>query len=299
MSFVDNLFLFPVRVENEHSIVNHEADPYHRRAMRRTLKQTFEELRAKKQIAMMPFIAAGYPDIETTIATIPALERAGANLIEIGFPFSDPIADGPVIQEAFVKALARKIRVADIFRAIAEVRPRVSIPLVGMLSFTVVFRYGVERFVKDAKTAGFDGLILPDLPPPEAEKICGVVQAGGLDTILLVAPSTTVERRKEIARLSSGFIYYLSVAGITGERDRLPADLESNIRQLKSITDRPVCVGFGISKPEHVAQLAGLADGAIVGTAFVRRMTEHAAQGPEATAKACADYCCELLSKVR
>ena len=123
-------------------------------------------------------------------------------------------------------------------------------------------------------------MILPDLPPPEAEKICGVVQAGGLDTILLVAPSTTVERRKEIARLSSGFIYYLSVAGITGERDRLPADLESNIRQLKSITDRPVCVGFGISKPEHVAQLAGLADGAIVGTAFVRRMTEHASQGP-------------------
>ena len=154
MSFVDNLFLFPVHVANEHSIVNHEADPYHRRAMRRTLKQTFEELRAKKQIAMMPFIAAGYPDIETTIATIPALERAGANLIEIGFPFSDPIADGPVIQEAFVKALARKIRVADIFRAIAEVRPGVSIPLVGMLSFTVVFRYGVERFVKGRQGCG-------------------------------------------------------------------------------------------------------------------------------------------------
>src|SRR3954451_4321858 len=175
--------------------------------MRRSLKQTFEELRAKKQIAMMPFIAAGYPDLETTIATIPALEGAGANLLEIGFPFSDPIADGPVIQEAFVKALAKKIRVADVFHAISQVREKVSIPLVAMLSFTVVFRYGLERFVKEAKAAGFDGLILPDLPPPEAQRVCKTIQSGGLDTVLLVAPTTTVERRKEIAELSSGFVY--------------------------------------------------------------------------------------------
>ena len=267
--------------------------------MRLTLAQTFDGLRAKKQIAMMPFIAAGYPDIETTVATIPALEAAGSNLIEIGFPFSDPIADGPVIQEAFVKALAKKIRVADVFRAVSEVRPKVSLPLVAMLSFSVVFRYGLERFVKDAKSAGFDGLILPDLPPPEAETICRVVQAGGVDTILLVAPTTSLDRRKEIARLSSGFVYYLSISGITGERDRLPEDLERNIRQLKSVSERPVCVGFGINKPDHVAQLAGVADGAIVGTAFVRRMTQHAAQGPQGIAKACGDYCRELLSRVR
>ena len=267
--------------------------------MRRSLKQTFEELRAKKQIAMMPFIAAGYPDIETTVATIPALESAGANLLEIGFPFSDPIADGPVIQEAFVQALAKKVRVADVMNAVRQVRSKVSIPLVAMLSYTIVFRYGTQRFVKDAKEAGFDGLILPDLPPPEAESVCKTIQAGGLDTILLVAPSTSQARRKEIARLSSGFIYYLSVSGITGERDRLPEDLEANIRDLKSLSDRPVCVGFGINKAEHVAQLSGVADGAIVGSAFVRRMTEHAAQGAAASAKACGDYCRELLSKVR
>src|SRR3954468_5977070 len=159
--------------------------------MRRSLKQTFEELRAKKQIAMMPFIAAGYPDLETTVATIPALEKAGANLLEIGFPFSDPVADGPVIQEAFVRALAKKIRVADIFHAIGETRSKVSIPLGAMLSFSVVFRYGLERFVKDAKAAGFDGMIIPDLPPPEAEKICDTIQAGGLDTVLLVAPTSS------------------------------------------------------------------------------------------------------------
>lgn len=269
------------------------------RLMRRTLTQTFAQLREQKQIAMMPFIAAGYPDIETTIATIPALEKAGANLLEIGFPFSDPIADGPTIQEAFVQALAKKIRVADIFRAVKQVRDQVMIPLVAMLSFSVVFRYGLDRFITDAKAAGFDGLILPDLPPPEAQKVCATIHAGGLDTVLLIAPTTSAERRREIGKLSSGFIYYLSISGITGERARLPDDLESNIRQIKSVTDRPVCVGFGINKPEHVAQLAGVADGAIVGSAFVRRMNQHAPQGAEAIASACASYCKELLSQVR
>src|SRR5262249_1409769 len=142
-----------------------------------------------------------------------------------------------------------------------------------------VFRYGVERFVADAKRAGFDGLILPDLPPPEAQKVCKTVNDGGLETILLVAPTTTPERRKEIARLSTGFVYYLSISGITGERTALPSDLESNIRQLKGVSERPVCVGFGINTPEHVKQLEGVADGAIVGSAFVRRMTQHAAEG--------------------
>jgi tryptophan synthase alpha chain len=267
-------------------------------ASRLTLAQTFADLRAKKQIAMMPFLAAGYPDLEATIATIPALQNAGANLIEIGFPFSDPVADGPVIQEAFVKALAKKIRVRDVFDAIAQARATVSIPLVAMLSYSIVFRYGLDRFIADAKRAGFDGFIIPDLPPPEAEKICATIQAGGLDTILLVAPTTTPARRKEIARLSSGFIYYLSISGITGERDRLPEDLEKNIRQLKSITDVPVCVGFGINKPEHVKQLSGVADGAIVGSAFVRRATEHQSEGASGIAKASADYCRELLSQV-
>jgi tryptophan synthase alpha chain len=267
--------------------------------VRRSLKQTFAELRAKNQIAMMPFIAAGYPDLDCTLATLPALEDAGANLIEVGFPFSDPIADGPVIAEAFVKTLANKIRVADVFATVAKARPKMSIPLVAMISYSVVYRYGLDRFVREAKAAGFDGLILPDLPPPEAEQVCASVQAGGLDTVLLVAPTTSEARRKEIAKLSSGFIYYLSISGITGERDRLPADLETNVRQLKSLTDRPVCVGFGINKPEHVKQLAGVADGAIVGSAVVRRMTAHATEGPSGVAKAAADYCRELLSSVR
>lgn len=247
---------------------------------RRTIRETFDALRARGQIALIPFIPAGYPDLASTAAALPALEAGGASLIEIGFPFSDPIADGPVVQEAFTAALARKLKVADVFDTVRAARASVSVPLLGMLSYSIVFRYGVARFVAEAKSAGFDGLILPDLPPPEAQAVCEQVRAGGLETVLLVAPTTTPQRRKQIADLSSGFVYYLSVSGITGERDQLPEDLERNVRALKSLTDRPVCVGFGISKPAHVKQLTGLADGAIVGSAIVRNMKSHLSEGP-------------------
>jgi tryptophan synthase alpha chain len=254
----------------------------------------FDALREKRELALMPFIPAGYPDVETTAALVPAMEQAGANLIEIGFPFSDPIADGPTIQEAFTAALAKKVKVADVFGAIASVRSQVSIPLFGMLSYSIVYRYGVERFVAEARRAGLDGLILPDLPPPEAQGICGKVRAGGLETTLLVAPTTTPERRKQIAELSSGFVYYLSVSGITGERDQLPPDLSASVKSLKQLTDRPVCVGFGISKPHHLAQLKGLADGAIVGSAIVKRMKAHATEGPAKIAQSVAEFIGEL-----
>lgn len=268
-------------------------------ATRRSIAETFDSLRQRKRIALMPFIAAGYPDLATTAAVLPALESAGANLIEIGIPFSDPIADGPTIQAAFTEALAKKLKVVDIFGTIAEVRPKVSIPLVAMISYSIVFRYGLERFLQDAKTAGFDGLILPDLPPPEAHRVCDAVRAAGLDTILLVAPSTSPQRRKEIARLSSGFVYYLSVAGITGERDRLPADLAANLAEIKSYTDRPVCVGFGIHKAEQVAELGQIADGAIVGSAIVKRMKPLTGESPDEIARRVEDYCRELLRLVR
>src|SRR5258706_7928642 len=220
------------------------------------IASTFAALRAKGQLALMPFIPAGYPDLATTAALLPALEHAGANLIEIGIPFSDPIADGPTIQAAFTAALAKGLKLADIFQTVRQTRPKVSIPLVAMVSHSIVYRYGVERFAADAKSAGFDGLIIPDLPPPEAAAVCAKVQAAGLATSLLVAPTTSESRRKEIAALSTAFIYYLSVSGITGERDRLPENIAANLRQLRSIAKGPVCVGFGISKPEHLAELA-------------------------------------------
>ncbi|MDB5174918.1 MAG: trpA [Phycisphaerales bacterium] len=269
------------------------------RAARRTICQTFDALKARKQIGLVPFIPAGYPDLATTAAALPALESAGASAIEVGFPFSDPIADGPTIQESFTAALEKKLKIADIFATVRQARPGVSIPLVAMVSYSIVFRYGVAHFVAEAKSCGFDGLIVPDLPPPEAQGICDIIRSGGLDTILMVAPSTAPERRAEIARLSSGFVYYLSVSGITGERDQLPADLAENVRQLKGLTDRPICVGFGISQARHVAQLQGLADGAIVGSGVVKRMKSHVQGGPAAIAAALADYSRELLSQVR
>ena len=261
----------------------------------------FAGLRQRRELGLAPFVAAGYPDLSTTVALLPALERGGANVIEVGIPFSDPVADGPTIQAAFNAALARGLRIADVFSAVAETRGDVSVPLVAMVSYSIVFRYGAERFFGDAARAGFDGVILPDLPPPEAAAVCGRANGAGLSTSLLVAPTTSAGRRKEIAELSTGFIYYLSVSGITGERDRLPEDLEANLRQLRSITERPVCVGFGISRPEHLKQLEGKADGAIVGSAIVKRIGEVVAKGGGARgiADELTGYCKHLLSHVR
>lgn len=266
-------------------------------AERKTIRQTFDDLGGRGAVRLVPFLPAGFPDLQTTARCLKALEEAGASAIEIGFPFSDPIADGPVIQEAFTAALAKKIRVTDVFEAVASVRPEVSVPLAAMVSYSIVFRYGLEMFSRDAKAAGFEALILPDLPPPEAEHVCQTVRAADLDTVLLVAPTTRRERRQEIVRLSSGFVYYLSVSGITGERDKLPPDLTSNVRELRELTDRPICVGFGIHKPQHLVQLKGIADGAIVGSAYVRRMQRHLNAGPQAISQAVGRYTRELLGQ--
>jgi tryptophan synthase alpha chain len=267
--------------------------------MPNTIERTFAALREKKQIAFMPFITAGYPSLDFLQTLLPALEKAGANLIELGFPFSDPIADGPVIQESYTHALAKKIRVADVFAAIKKAKTNVSIPLIAMVSYSIVYRFGLEKFCQAALDAGIRGLILPDLPPPEAKGICEKINKTGLKTILLVAPTTPLNRRKEIAELSTGFIYYLSLSGITGERTALPADITQSLEQLRSVTDRPICVGFGISKPEHLQYLRNHADGAIVGSAIVRQIKDRAGQSPESIAEGVAAYCRGLLSGVR
>lgn len=265
----------------------------------RTLKQTFWDLRSRGQIGLLPFVPGGYPSLEVTQAVLPALERGGASAIEVGIPFSDPIADGPTIQEAFATALSGNLKLKDLFAAVSAVRSSLRIPLIAMISYSLVYRYGLDRFLVDARSAGFGALIVPDLPPPEAESVCRKVQAAGLETVLLVAPTTSAERREDIARLSSGFVYYMSISGITGAREALPADLERNVRELRGLTQVPVCVGFGVSKPEHVAQLAGFADGAIVGSALVKRMKEHLGSPPGVIAEALETYCRELLSSAR
>jgi tryptophan synthase alpha chain len=260
------------------------------------IAETFATLRKQNRIALMPFVPAGYPDLETTAAVLPALEAGGANLIEVGFPFSDPIADGPTIQAAFTAALRNKLKVADVLRTIAGVRDQVTVPIIAMISYSIVFKYGLDRFLTDAKSAGFDGLIVPDLPPPEAQRICDKIWAAGLDTVLLVAPTSDPARRQQIADLSSGFVYYLSVSGITGERATLPPELAAGVAEMRKISPNPVCVGFGISNSSHVKQLHAVADGAIVGSALVKKMTERLSDGPAAIAEAARGYCRQLLA---
>lgn len=260
-----------------------------------TVVSSISDARNHSGTALLPFVPAGYLGLEVTVAVVKAMAHPGIGAIEIGFPFSDPIADGPVIQEAFVEALERGTKIEQIFSALGAARNDITKPLVAMCSFSLAYRYGLERFLADAKKAGFAAILFPDLPPPEGHAVCEQVRAAGLDTVLLVAPTTSAKRRTEIARLCTGFVYYLSVSGITGERDTLPADLETNVKQLRSQSSVPVCIGFGISKRAHVESLRGVGDGAIVGSGVVRRMNQHKSEQPAQIAKAVAAYCAELL----
>lgn len=239
------------------------------------IDELFGQLRAEGRKAFIPFIAAGDPDMETTVGVIRELDVCGASLIEIGFPFSDPIADGPVIQAAYTRALERGLRLNDIFRhveSLTKTPRRIAAPLLGMASYTLIYRRGIELFLNQAKHAGIAGLIVPDLPVEEMEMLGSQAADRDLKLVLLVTPTTPPERAAKIVRTSTGFVYCVSVAGITGERDRLPAELLEQLRRLRNLTDLPLCVGFGISRPEHVRMLHDVADGVIVGSALVRRL---------------------------
>ncbi|MCS7034648.1 MAG: tryptophan synthase subunit alpha [Phycisphaerae bacterium] len=257
------------------------------------LRESIESGRRKRGLAFLPFLAAGFPDSATFLEL---LRRMGevADAVEIGFPFSDPIADGPAIQSAFAQTLERGFAVADVFAAVREAKASLQTPLVAMVSYSIVYRYGLERFLQDCREACFDGVLLPDLPPPEAQSVCPRIHAQGLDTVLLVAPTSTLARRREITGLCSGFVYYLSVSGLTGERDELPGDLQRQVGELKSLTDLPVCVGFGVSKSSHIKQLSGVADGVIVGSAIVRMVSQQTGRSAEEIAESVVKYCREL-----
>lgn len=249
------------------------ADPILGRMNR--IDQIFRELRCEGRKALMPFITAGDPDLATTAALAPAIQRAGAAICELGVAFSDPIADGPVIQESMTHALHRGIRPQQIFETIDQVRPNVSMGLVLMVSFSIVYRMGVKAFVDQARQSGVDGFIFPDLPVEEAPAVRDVVAEAGLIASFLIAPSTPIDRAERIAAASSGFVYLLSRGGLTGERSELPSELPDTIGRLRAVTDLPIAVGFGISSPRHVEQVVGVADAAIVGSAIVRRLAPY------------------------
>ena len=239
------------------------------------LVRTFADLRASGKRTLMPFLTAGCPDLDTTAALLEDFEARGVRICELGFPFSDPVADGPTIQASYTRALADGITCDGILDRVAGYRRRGGkLALAAMASYSIVFKRGVETFLRAAAMAGFDGTIIPDLPLDEADELAELAEGLGLANVLLIAPTTPPPRRLEIARRSRGFIYYVSVAGITGQRAALPHQTIAAVAELRKHTATPVCVGFGISSPEMVAGVCEVADGAIVGSAIVRRILD-------------------------
>jgi tryptophan synthase alpha chain len=237
------------------------------------IDELFKTLRAANRKAFMPFLTAGDPDLATTGKLLNELASHGADLIEIGFPYSDPIADGPVVQASYTRALRGGLKIEQLLDAAAgwtKAHPRT--PMVAMVSYSIILRRGITWFLDKASRAGFSGAIVPDLPVEESEKLAAEAKARDFKLIQLITPTTPRDRAVQIARQSTGFIYYVSVTGITGARDSLPPELRDQLAWLRTQTDLPICVGFGISKPEHVRMLKDLADGIIVGSAIVRKL---------------------------
>jgi len=235
----------------------------------------FETLGKQGGKALMPFITAGDGGVELLGKVIPALERGGASICEVGIPFSDPIADGPVIQASMTRSLDNGTRVEQVFEQIASVRDQTELGLVAMVSYSIVYRIGLDTFVKQAADAGFDGFIFPDLPLEESQAARDAVANAGLILSMLIAPTTPIQRAQKIAAASSGFAYVVSRRGITGESSVLPPELPDRLAKLREVTDAPMAVGFGISSPDQVRDVVAVADAVIVGSALVRRMHEH------------------------
>ena len=236
----------------------------------------FAAARARNQSTLIPFVVAGDPDLERTRQLVLELERCGADLIELGVPFSDPMADGPANQRAAARALASGASLPAILALVAELRKATEIPIILFGYFNPIFRYGCGRLCADAKRAGVDGLLAVDLPPEEAAELGAPARSEGLDLIYLLAPTTPLERGRMIASSASGFLYYVSVTGVTGARSILAADLEQNVTALKNVIPLPIGVGFGISSAEQARKVARFADAVVLGSAFSQLIERHA-----------------------
>jgi len=309
------------------------------------LVSAFSDLRAAGKKALVPFITAGYPDLETTEALLRDFESRGVRICELGIPFSDPIADGPVIQASYTEALAAGITSDRIFEMVRRYRGSMSrdgstgspqggssgltagrkgagavsrdrkgagavsrdrkgagglgqMALVAMVSYSIIYRHGVEDYLAATREAGFDGLIVPDLPLEEAAQFEQLAAGNGLANVMLMAPTTPPQRRLRIAGHSKGFIYFISVAGITGERAKLPEESIAAVAELRKHTSTPICIGFGISNPATVRHVCEVADGAIVGSAIVHRVTDAKDMPREKLVGRVGDFVSELLAPI-
>ncbi|MBI5166355.1 MAG: tryptophan synthase subunit alpha [candidate division NC10 bacterium] len=242
------------------------------------IDETFARLKEKGKRALIPFITAGDPDFGTTRELAWEFEERGADILELGVPFSDPLADGKTIQKASQRALERGATLRKILGLVEEIRSSASIPLVLMSYYNPILRYGLKEFSRDASSAGMDGLIVPDLPPEEAEPLLRADEAHGVDTIFLLAPTSPEARISLISKLSQGYIYYVSLRGVTGARAELVPDLASAVARIRPYTEKPIAVGFGISTPEQAREVALYSDGVIVGSAIVNQIERHLGQ---------------------
>ena len=231
--------------------------------------ERFNELKKTGGKALVCFLTAGDPDIETTRQIVLNIEKAGADIVELGVPFSDPLADGPSIQESSMRALKHGTNVRDILNLVKSIRTESEIPIILMSYYNPILHYGLKNFAEDAKKAGVDGMIITDLTPEESDDWLSVSKAGEIDTIFLLAPTSTDDRIKKVAQLCSGFIYCVSRTGVTGVRDSAPKEIRELVDNIRVRTDKPVAVGFGISKPEHAKAMCEFADGIIVGSVLV------------------------------
>lgn len=239
------------------------------------IEKKFRVLKSQGKKAFIAFITAGYPNLGVTKKLVLEFDRIGVDIIELGVPFSDPMADGPIIQEASQVSLEKKTHLIDILSLVKDVRRSVDLPICLMTYYNPIFCFGEEKFVKRAIEAGVDGVIVPDLPPEEGKSLISSANKNKLDVICFISPTTTRGRIKYINNVSKGFIYYVSLTGVTGARQTLSGDLLKNLKSIKGMTDKPICVGFGVSKRKQVEQIYRFCDGVIVGSAIVKQIKEN------------------------
>jgi tryptophan synthase alpha chain len=257
--------------------------------MVRRIGQKFLELESRQAKAFIPFIMAGDPDLETTVRLVPELERAGSHIVELGIPFSDPIADGPTIQRAGARALRHQYKLSDYLRAVEAIRRQTEVPLLLFSYFNPIYRYGLEALARDARAAGVDGVLVTDITPEESGPYCLSMERHGLDCVFLAAPTSSTQRIAKIAGCSRGFVYVVSRTGTTGMQQELSRGILSTVERVRRYTQLPIAVGFGISKPEQVRAVWEISDGAVVGSAIVAEMekTDDAGMIPSRVAKFC------------
>ncbi len=238
------------------------------------ITKVFTELKRDNKKALIPYIMAGDPSLDATEKYVIDLEKSGADIIELGVPFSDPLADGPTIQLAAERSLQNGTTLRKVLHLVKDIRKKSDIPIILMTYFNPIFKFGVEGFIKQAVASGVDGVIIPDLIPDEAGEFISLSRTSGLDTIFLLAPTSTQERIDKVTKASSGFVYYVSMTGITGSSLSISSEMQKTLSRVKKATNKPVAVGFGISSPKEASAVSGMADGVIVGSAIVKLIAQ-------------------------